>query len=162
MCGKVKLRRPLPESCRRIVKRAGVRQAGSPIARSDAAVGPGKQGANLPSGARLIALVFSIAEFDPDSRHAGRLIQRAEDLAETRAELFCALVLAWPGSCRSCCLRGGGLATPSGDSCVRAPVGNGTQALAAVAKLKPERLGLGLPMLDQLAKLCIPLGAARA
>ena len=34
------------------------------------------------------------------------------------------------------------------------------RALAALAKLEPERLGLCLPMLDEVAESCVPLGTA--
>jgi hypothetical protein len=44
----------------------------------------------------------------------------------------------------------------------RWPVGGGRRPrmLAALAKLEPERFGFCLPMLDEIAKLCVALGTA--
>jgi hypothetical protein len=53
-------------------------------------------------GSRSIPLVLAVAELDLDARHAGRPIQRAQDLAEARAELSGAVVLGQSSSCESC------------------------------------------------------------
>lgn len=65
----------------------------NPVARSSGHCRPGTQRPIRLSGSRSIPLVLAVAELDLDARHAGRLIQRPEDLAEARAELSGALEL---------------------------------------------------------------------
>ncbi len=43
----------------------------------------------------------------------------------------------------------------------RESAGGRAHIIAAAAKLEPQRLGLTLPMLDELGELGIPLGTAR-
>src|SRR6266567_7758641 len=119
-------------------------------------------------GSRSFLLALSITKLDPDAGHARRLMQRANGLAEPGPELGSAVVVVVCRARRDSggrrCRRGrrGGIVPACRRSWVTSPVGDSSRphALTSLAELEPERFGFCLPMLDEVAEPCVPLGTA--